>query len=100
MKVQRLGWAGAKITTAGLTILIDAVEDFGKGKFFEIDTPDATYRFSHEVKAYYILLTHLHYDHYDKEVMKKVLKPGGKVLVSSMIADTLIADGVNNVLPL
>ncbi|NIG55886.1 MBL fold metallo-hydrolase [Chitinophaga sp. Cy-1792] len=100
MKVQRLGWAGAKITTAGLTILIDAIEDYSGGKFFIIDTIDAQYRFSDEVKADYIMITHLHRDHYDKEVILKVLKPGGKVIASSMIADVLAADGVPNILPL
>lgn len=100
MKVQRLGWAGAKITTAKLTILIDAVENFSNGKFFVIDTPDASYRFSDQEKADYILITHLHKDHYDKDLILKMLKPEGKLIVSSLIADILKEDGLTQILPL
>ncbi|RFS21798.1 MBL fold metallo-hydrolase [Chitinophaga silvatica] len=100
MKVQRLGWAGAKITTANRTILIDAVENFSNGKYFVIDNPDASYRFSHEEKADYIMITHIHKDHYDKDLILKMLKPDGKIIASSSFADILKEDGLTQILSL
>ncbi|GEP93171.1 L-ascorbate metabolism protein UlaG, beta-lactamase superfamily [Chitinophaga terrae (ex Kim and Jung 2007)] len=95
MKVQRLGWAGIKITAHQQTILIDAVEHFDRGKFL-LDTPDASYKFSDNTKADIVLITHLHKDHYDAELIRKVLKPGGKFIVSDEIAGDIKADGFND----
>ncbi|SFF06024.1 L-ascorbate metabolism protein UlaG, beta-lactamase superfamily [Chitinophaga sp. CF118] len=100
MKVQRLGWAGVKVTTGDLCILIDPVENFANIKTFVLDIPDADYRFSHLGQADYILLTHLHTDHYDAGLIRRILKPGGKLISSVMVANKLLEDGFDNVLAL
>jgi len=100
MKVQRLGWAGVKVTAGDLVILIDPVEDFTRSPFLQLDTPDAAYRFSHLFQADYILLTHLHTDHYDPALIHRTLKPGGRLISSVLVADKLRQDGFNNLVAL
>jgi len=102
MKIQRLGWAGIKIETGGLTILVDAVENFAAGKFFVFEMKDADYKFSDDTRADYAVITHLHTDHYDAQLIRKCLKPEGKLICSPLFSDKLQADGFDNlvILPL
>ncbi|MET6999996.1 MBL fold metallo-hydrolase [Chitinophaga defluvii] len=100
MKIQRLGWAGIKIETGGLTILVDAVEHYAASRFFVIDTKDADYTFSDDTQADYAVITHLHTDHYDAGLIRKCLKPEGKLVCSSLFSDQLRADGFDNLVVL
>ncbi len=91
MNIQRLSWAGLKIESGNAVLLIDAVENYvkiGSGQVFH---------FSDDVRADIILITHLHFDHYDAATIRKCLKPGGKLVVSSLYADKVKADGFNPV---
>ncbi|WP_343636368.1 MBL fold metallo-hydrolase [Fluviicola sp.] len=80
MKIRKLNWAGIAVTCGDKTVLIDAVENFTP--YFQILGAPLTplIRFSDTLKADYILLTHLHLDHFDKEVIEKCLNPGGKII--------------------
>lgn len=83
MEIQKLNWAGIKLTSQNKTILIDAVEDFSYYKPVLGDALDKLIVFSDEVQADYILFTHLHLDHFDKSIIEKCLKKDGKLIVYS-----------------
>ncbi|MFS4473352.1 MBL fold metallo-hydrolase [Chryseobacterium sp. T20] len=81
MEIQKLNWAGIRITSHNKTILIDAVEDFSYYKPVLGDAVENIIEFSDDVQADYILFTHMHLDHFDKGVIRKCLKKGGKLIV-------------------
>lgn len=68
MIIQKLNWAGIKLECGDKTILIDAAEDFSAYHKILENPLTPLFRFSDTVKADYILLTHLHLDHFDKDV--------------------------------
>ena len=80
MKIQKLNWAGLKLECGSKTVLIDAVENF-KPYFPVLGNPlTPLVYFADELKADYILFTHLHLDHFDVSVIDKCLKTGGKII--------------------
>ncbi|MDP1810971.1 MAG: MBL fold metallo-hydrolase [Sediminibacterium sp.] len=80
MKIQKLNWAGIKLECGSKTVLIDSVENF-KPYFPVLGNPlTPLVNFSDEVRADYILFTHLHLDHFDVEVIAKCLKTDGKII--------------------
>ncbi|WP_114821008.1 MBL fold metallo-hydrolase [Chryseobacterium sp. KLBC 52] len=81
MEIQKLNWAGIRITSHNKTILIDAVEDFSYHKPVLGDAVENLIEFSDHVQADYILFTHMHFDHFDKGVIRKCLKKDGKLIV-------------------
>ncbi|PWN60794.1 MBL fold metallo-hydrolase [Chryseobacterium viscerum] len=81
MEIQKLNWAGIRLTSHYKTILIDAVEDFSYYKPVLGDAVENLLEFSEHVQADYILFTHLHLDHFDKGVIRKCLKKNGKLIV-------------------
>ncbi|UKB82195.1 MBL fold metallo-hydrolase [Chryseobacterium sp. MEBOG06] len=83
MEIQKLNWAGIKLTSQNKTILIDAVEDFSYYKPVLGDALEKLIVFSDEVQADYILFTHMHLDHFDKSIIEKCLKKDGKLIVYS-----------------
>ncbi len=85
MQIQKLNWAGIKLTCNDQTILIDAVENF-KPYFAVLGEPQTPLiPFTDETKADYILFTHLHLDHFDTGVIDKCLKPDGKLICYSKL---------------
>jgi L-ascorbate metabolism protein UlaG (beta-lactamase superfamily) len=78
---------GIRISAGGKIILIDAVEDFSYYKPVIGDAMKDTLLFSDELKADYILFTHLHLDHFDKGLIQKCLKPAGKIIVYSGLVE-------------
>lgn len=80
MKIQKLNWAGIKLECGNKTVLIDAVENFTP--YFSIlgDPLTPVVHFSDITKADYMLFTHLHLDHFDKDVVENCLKPDGKMI--------------------
>lgn len=80
MKIQKLNWAGLKLECGDKTVLIDAVENFKP--YFPVlgEALTPIVKFTNEVKADYILFTHLHLDHFDAKVIDKCLTPDGKIV--------------------
>jgi L-ascorbate metabolism protein UlaG (beta-lactamase superfamily) len=95
MVIQRLSWVGIKIESDNQIVLIDPVEAF-QGRGVSVG-PAEPYIFSDTTKADTILLTHLHSDHYDSEVIKKTLRVGGQVFSSDQILNDLLSDGLEAV---
>lgn len=81
MEIQKLNWAGIRLTSHNKTILIDAVEDFSYYKPVLGDAVENLLAFSDHIQADYILFTHMHLDHFDKGVIQKCLKKDGKLIV-------------------
>ncbi|WP_336703091.1 MBL fold metallo-hydrolase [Chryseobacterium indologenes] len=81
MEIQKLNWAGIRLTSHNKTILIDAVEDFSYYKPVLGDAVENLLAFSDHVQADYILFTHMHLDHFDKGIIQKCLKKDGKLIV-------------------
>jgi L-ascorbate metabolism protein UlaG (beta-lactamase superfamily) len=89
MKIEKLNWAGIKLTTASKTILIDAVEDFSYYKPILGDAMKKTLVFTDTTAADYILFTHLHLDHFDVKSIRKCLKTKGKIIVYAPLFETI-----------
>ena len=87
MNIQKLNWAGLKLSVAGKTVLIDAVEDFSYYKPVIGAAMKETLLFADTTEADYILFTHLHLDHFDIGTIKKCLKPDGKIIVYAALKD-------------
>nr|WP_315033761.1 MBL fold metallo-hydrolase [uncultured Chryseobacterium sp.] len=96
MEIQKLNWAGLKLTSQNKIILIDAVEDFSYYKPVLGDAVENLIEFSGQIQADYIVFTHLHLDHFDKGVIKKCLKKGGKLIVYSGL-ETLVRKYIDDV---
>lgn len=103
MHVQRLKWAGLRLEAAGRVLLLDAVENFaafaGGAAVGQVDQ-GGTLVSGATTQADYILLTHLHPDHYDPQLIRDCLRPEGLVLCLDAVADTLRADGLDRVVGL
>ncbi|GGU87101.1 MBL fold metallo-hydrolase [Lentzea flava] len=92
LQVRRLGWAGVEVRLGTTTLLIDALENIealepvlGKPKWPlpAVDVPPGTHA----------LITHLHPDHYDRELMLRVAGTG-TVGCHAPIAADLLGDGI------
>ena len=99
MNIQRLNWAGLRIEADNNLILIDAVDDFsgfagGQATGQIVTGPPVS---GTTTKADYILLTHLHPDHYDPQLILDCLKPEGLVFCLDAVAGALRADGLDRV---
>ncbi len=100
MRIHRLKWAGLRLETHQKTILIDAVEDFTAspmGKETGQVDPEETYTPVAPNSVDYVLLTHLHGDHYDPALIRRCLRPDGLVFCLDVLADTLRRDGLDRV---
>ena len=90
MRVRRLGWAGVEIRLGDIRLLIDALSNVEalapvlgppKRPLPEVDLDAQTHA----------LISHVHPDHYDRDLLKQVV---GTVGCHVEVADTLIADGL------
>lgn len=94
MKITKLSWAGLKIESDGTTVFIDPVVNFermekymGKPLMPVLEIPAGE-------QADTILLTHLHQDHYDRETIRKILKPDGQVWVHREVDENIRTAGL------
>ena len=80
MRIQKLNWAGIRLDCGDKIVLIDAVENFKPYYPVLGDPLTPLVNFTGEVRADYILCTHLHLDHFDVGVIDKCLKDDGKII--------------------
>ncbi|MEU5698231.1 MBL fold metallo-hydrolase [Streptomyces aurantiacus] len=92
LRLRRLGWAGVEIRLGGVTLLIDPLENTGplepvmgrpRRPLPPVDAPAGTHA----------LITHVHPDHYDRELIAR-LAGSGTVGCHAPTASTLAADGI------
>ncbi len=93
LTVRRLAWAGIEVTLGSTRVLIDALENaahlepvLGKPKapMPPVDAPDGTHA----------LITHIHPDHYDVELLRRIVNTGTVGCYNSLVSD-LAGDGVS-----
>ena len=89
MKITRLSWAGLQVVSGQQTILIDPVEDFSTMAPYMGKPHWPIVSFTASTQADFVLLTHLHPDHFDPAAIRQVLKPNGKVLCHSLAAEKI-----------
>ncbi|MCW3119309.1 MAG: uncharacterized protein JWM28_3391 [Chitinophagaceae bacterium] len=93
MRIQKLSWAGLKIWCGDKCVLIDAVEDFSLVSRFMGAPKSEIFQFSENTKADYIVLTHLHFDHYSSKIIDKCLASSGKIICSDLFSKKLKKQG-------
>ena len=89
MMIQKLSWAGLKIICGNKCILIDAVEDFSLVSEFMGFPKSEIFKFSDHTEADFIVLTHLHFDHYSSKIIDKCLASSGKIICSVLFSKRL-----------
>lgn len=89
LSIRRLTWAGVRFEYKGTALFVDPITtDIWDGdRGFPIVELEPGQRRS------YVLLTHLHNDHYDKKAIGEVLGEKGRVVCHNAVADTVAADG-------
>ena len=88
-RVRRLSWAGIQIEAEGASLFIDPWRDTS---FFGDAYPRTPVEPQPEASRRYVLLTHLHRDHFDREVVSAILtEPGasGAVVAGEPLAAEL-----------
>jgi len=89
LEIQRLSWAGLKLVLGNVTLLIDPIAtDIWEGK------NGVMVPFNVETRSRYVLVTHLHTDHYDKKAIKDLLAERGRLVVVRGDADDAAWQGI------
>lgn len=95
MIVQRLPWAGVRVTAGGTTIVIDPItrilEEFGGAR-------EPMYPLDHFGPVDAVLITHLHEDHFDPDAIMAAYGANVPVHVPADAADAARAKGLTNVI--
>lgn len=95
MNIQRLPWAGIRISSGNRTIVIDPVSRIPE-KFGEPREP--MYPLEYFGKADAVLVTHLHDDHFDPAAIAAAYGASVPVYVPQEVADTARAAGLSGVI--
>ena len=90
LTIERLTWAGLKITSGQTTVLVDAV---GKD-LWDGNAPEGLVPVTADSKRRYALITHPHNDHLDVETLKTVLGEKGYVISPESHATYLVSRGL------
>ena len=96
LRIQRLSWAGLKLELGEQTVLLDAWTSAG---IWDGAWRDPVVDVEVSTRARLAAITHLHNDHFDQELLRKVLAERGSVLCAKEIATTVASRGFR-VLPL
>lgn len=89
-RIERLTWAGIKMTAGDTTVFIDAVgTDIWDGK-----APDGLVPVEADTRRRYALVTHAHNDHFDVDTLREVLGEQGYVIAHESIATYIASRGL------
>src|ERR1700759_620722 len=91
LSIQRLPWAGVFLETSNFTLAIDPLAK-------DPAASDAMLRTKHwgaceDIVADAVLITQARADHYDVEVLRKILKPNGVVICAKESEAEIQKDG-------
>jgi len=88
-RAQRLSWAGVKLVLGNATLLIDPIiTDIWDGA-----NPNPIVPLNIETRNRYVLVTHLHNDHYDKAAIGEAISERGRVVCASESATDVASNG-------
>ncbi|MBD2871928.1 MBL fold metallo-hydrolase [Paenibacillus arenilitoris] len=95
MNIQKLPWAGIRIETGDIAIVIDPIarilEEFGGAR-------EPMYPISNFGKADALLITHLHEDHFDPAAIIEAYGAAIPIYVAAGLEDAVRAAGLTNVI--
>ena len=88
LEIRRLSWAGVQLQYGDVTLLVDPViTDIWNGENDPVIAPEITTR------RRYVLITHLHNDHYDRAGIGELLGERGRVICPPTKASYIASDG-------
>lgn len=88
--IERLTWAGVRMTAGDTTVLIDAIgRDLWNGQ-----APGGLVPPVAETPRRYALITHAHNDHFDAEALRAVLGERGYVICHESVASHIASRGL------
>lgn len=89
LSIQRLTWAGLKMTSGDTTVFVDAVgSDLWGG-----EAPGGLIKLSADTRRRYALITHVHNDHFDATSLREVLGDRGYVICAEEVATYVASRG-------
>ena len=91
LSIQRLPWAGVLLRTDNFTLTIDPLAKDPIGSDLTLITKH--WGACEEISADVILITHTRADHYDAEVLRKILKPDGVIVCAKESEAKVQKDG-------
>lgn len=94
MQIQILFWAGIKIVAAGITLVIDLLENTAPLNSLLGEPRTKLFKLEREGGVQMALVTHLHPDHYDPVALRRRLAPGGKVVCHTDVHAKISAHGL------
>ena len=90
LTIERLTWAGVKLTSGDTTVFIDAVgRDLWNG-----NAPEGLAPVTSDTSRRYALITHTHNDHFDVDTLKEILGDRGYVICHESIAAYVASRGL------
>jgi len=90
LRVERLTWAGVKLSSERATVFIDAVgTDLWDGK-----APQGLVPVTADTGSRYALISHVHNDHFDAATLREVLGERGSVICVDEIASYVASRGL------
>ena len=90
LRIERLTWAGAKISNERATVFVDAVgTDLWNG-----EAPQGLVPVTADTRLRFALLTHLHNDHFDAATLSEVLGERGSVICAESAATYVASRGL------
>jgi L-ascorbate metabolism protein UlaG (beta-lactamase superfamily) len=94
-RVIRLSWAGIRIECAGEQLVVDAIEGRDGVVQSRIGRPREPLLPIAARPVDVAALTHLHFDHYDADALRRRLAPGARVVVPARVAGEVERAGFN-----
>jgi len=89
LRIDRLTWAGVKFTTERATVFVDAVGDLWDG-----EAPEGFVAPEAETERRYALVTHVHNDHFDVDLLRELLGERGYVVCHESVATYIASRGL------
>jgi len=94
MKIERLAWAGIKVTVDDTVVAIDALGDASPLASFMGPPRHELGEVADPGSLHAALVTHVHPDHYDPQTLHGCLEDGAEVLCPMTMRDQVVKDGL------
>lgn len=89
-----LSWAGIRLDVESKSLVIDAVEGIGSFQAAMGTPREPLGPIGAAGEVDYAAITHLHHDHFDAATLKLRLKPSGRIICHTAVADAVRKSGL------